>query len=547
MLTRLAAAATLIASAAAAQDLGHWEQRAPFPLAATEVSAAAIGDKIYVVCGITPDNLRSNRLFVYDTVTDAWAERARIPIALGADHCNLAASGGKLYLLGAIRIGRGFLTNRTYEYDPATDQWSEVGRMDIPRAASAVGVMGHLIYVAGGEAAQDSGTAFAVFNTQTGRWAGLPKLPETRTHLAGGVVNGKFYAIGGRIGRINTVRGDVFEYDPATNQWTRKAPMPTPRGGIAAAVVNGRILVFGGEGPSGRPEATYEEVEEYDPTTDTWRALAPMPTPRHGFYGAATGDGRVFLPGGGPRAGGSFSQAHEVFHVTPPDPPLFSADAVLSAASFQPKLAPGSIAAVFGRDLSQGSARATAFPLPTSLNAVEVSVGGAPAAMLFAGPGQVNFVVPFVAPAEVAVTVRNAGVSSPPAMLTLAPAAPALFSLDQSGSGPGAVLLAGTGRLAEGVQPGDVLEIFCAGLGAVDQPLPDGVPAPLDRLVHALLQPTVTIGGVRAEVLFAGLTPGLAGVYQINVRVPEGVGSGTVQVEADSNGAVSNRVTITVP
>ncbi len=550
MLTRLAVSVMLIAAAAPAQAqieaVGQWEQRAPFPLSATEVSAAAIGDQVYVVCGITPDNLRGNRLFVYDTVNDVWSERAPIPITLGADHCNFAAARGKLYLLGAIRIGRGFLTNRTYEYDPATDQWTEVGRMDVPRGASGVAVVGDKIYVAGGEAAQESGTAFAAFDLNTHRWERLPNLPETRTHLAAGAVNGKFYAIGGRTGGINSVRGDVFEYDPATNLWTRKTPMPTPRGGVAAATVNGRIIVFGGEGPSGRPERTYEQVEEYDPATDTWRSLAPMPTPRHGFYGASTGDGRVFLPAGGPGAGGTFSQVHEVFHLTPSQQPAFTRDAVLSAASFQPALAPGAWAALFGSALSQGSTRASALPLPARLNAVEVLVDGVAAPVLFAGPGQINFLLPLAAGSEATLEVRNAGVASPAVRLPLLSAAPALFSLDQSGAGPGAILLAGTGRIAEGVQVGDVLEIFCAGLGAVDNPPADGAASPTSPLARTRIFPTVRIGGVQAEVLFSGLTPGLAGVYQINVRVPAGVAAGEAVVEVLMGAGAGNRVTVSV-
>ena len=244
MLFRLASAALLTAAAALAQALGTWEPRAPFPLQATEVSAAALDGKVYVVCGITPDGLRSNRLFIYDAAADAWSEGARIPINLGADHCNFAAAAGKLYLLGAIRIGRGFLTNRTYEYDPAADRWTEIARMTVPRGASAVGVDSNLIYVAGGEAAQQSGTAFEAFDVATRRWALLPNLPETRTHLGGAAVNGKFYAIGGRIGGINSVRGDVFEYDPATQAWSRKSPMPTPRGGIAVGVIDQQDQTF---------------------------------------------------------------------------------------------------------------------------------------------------------------------------------------------------------------------------------------------------------------------------------------------------------------
>ena len=118
MLTPRLAATLLCVAQAWGQGVGLWENRAPLPIAATEVSSAAIGDKVYLTCGITPDGLRSRRLFIYDTVRDAWSEGAPLPIALGADHCNLASVNGKLYFAGGIRIGRGFLTNQTFEYDP---------------------------------------------------------------------------------------------------------------------------------------------------------------------------------------------------------------------------------------------------------------------------------------------------------------------------------------------------------------------------------------------------------------------------------------------
>jgi hypothetical protein len=70
----------------------------------------------------------------------------------------------------------------------------------------------------------------------------------------------------------------------------------------------GRIFVLGGEAPSG----TFEQVEAYDPATDTWRTFSPMPTARHGLGAAAVGD-RIFVISGGPRPGGSYSPTNEVF------------------------------------------------------------------------------------------------------------------------------------------------------------------------------------------------------------------------------------------
>jgi hypothetical protein len=93
------------AYAAFSQTIGVWERRASFPVASTEVAGAAIDRFVYVVCGLT---LRgsSNRLHRYDTRNDTWLERASAPIEGGADHCNVAAAGGKLYLLAPFVSAR---------------------------------------------------------------------------------------------------------------------------------------------------------------------------------------------------------------------------------------------------------------------------------------------------------------------------------------------------------------------------------------------------------------------------------------------------------
>ncbi len=97
-------------------------------------------------------------------------------------------------------------------------------------------------------------------------------------------------------------------YDPATDHWETLAPLPTARSGIAAAVLNGRVFVFGGEAPFG----TFDEVESYDPKTRGWRAHASMPSARHGL-GAAVVAGRIYVISGGRTPGGAASSANEIF------------------------------------------------------------------------------------------------------------------------------------------------------------------------------------------------------------------------------------------
>ncbi|MGH7555307.1 MAG: kelch repeat-containing protein, partial [Longimicrobiales bacterium] len=478
-------------------------------------------------------------LFIYDTVTDTWTSGAPLPIAPGADHCNVAAVGGKLYVLGAIRIGASFVSGDTFEYDPILNRWQTVGQMPTPRGASGVAAAGTTIYVAGGLAANGSVNAFEAFDTVTREWTRLPNMPTARDHLTAQAVGGKFYAIAGRVANVLSANE---EYDPSTNAWRERAPIPTARGGLASGVINSRIVVFGGEGPSGTPERTYRQNEEYDPAANTWRSLAPMPIPRHGLYGA-TVDNRIFVPSGGPREGGTYSNVHDAFFLPQSEPPALASGRALHAASFDTTLAPGAVVSLFGERLSQGEQRASRLPLPTQMNAVTVKANGTPLPLLYVGPGQVNLVLPPGLPlAPLRLTVTNAGVESAPVETPpLVDFAPGIFTISQTGTGQGAILIAGTGLIARATRDafsraprrGEVVEIYCTGIGRAIDPLP------------AL----VTIGGARAEVLFAGPAPGLAGVFQVNARVPDTSATGIavpVTLRIGENGRVSNTVTIAV-
>jgi N-acetylneuraminic acid mutarotase len=85
--------------------------------------------------------------------------------------------------------------------------------------------------------------------------------------------------------------------------------VPTGRSGVAAAVLGARVYLFGGE--MFEPRSTFDAAERYDPAADRWVVLPPMPTARHGL-GAAALDGRIHVISGGPQAGLTFSDVHEV-------------------------------------------------------------------------------------------------------------------------------------------------------------------------------------------------------------------------------------------
>ena len=91
--------------------------------------------------------------------------------------------------------------------------------------------------------------------------------------------------------------------------------MPQAQGGLAAAAYGGKLYAFGGEQfvPSAK---VFADAWVYDPRTDRWSALPPMPTPRHG-HGAAVVGNRIFLMGGGEKVGVAASRVQEVLEVPP--------------------------------------------------------------------------------------------------------------------------------------------------------------------------------------------------------------------------------------
>ena len=95
-------------------------------------------------------------------------------------------------------------------------------------------------------------------------------------------------------------------FDPRTNRWTTLPPLPLGRSAVAGAALDGHFLVIGGESPG--ESAVNTEVDSYDPRRKVWTRAPDLPAGRQGI-GVAVVDGRVWVPGGGPTGGGSQQSA----------------------------------------------------------------------------------------------------------------------------------------------------------------------------------------------------------------------------------------------
>jgi uncharacterized protein (TIGR03437 family) len=194
-----------------------------------------------------------------------------------------------------------------------------------------------------------------------------------------------------------------------------------------------------------------------------------------------------------------------------------------------------------------------------------VALGDRALPLQFTRDNQINAVIPYDIPVNVThqLIIRRGARTTVPLPLTVAVAQPAVFTTTQTGQGQGAILVVRGAQqldLADSAHParaGDTITIYCAGLGEVTPPVPAGVMAPIDRSSSTVNPVTVTIGGIEATVDFAGLafnvgpqevvTTGLAGLYQINAVVPNGIVPGNdVPVRITVAGQTSPPVTMSV-
>jgi uncharacterized protein (TIGR03437 family) len=212
--------------------------------------------------------------------------------------------------------------------------------------------------------------------------------------------------------------------------------------------------------------------------------------------------------------------------------PSYSAATILNSAAGVPGLlAPNTIASVYGKNLAYTTAAVAASDisdglLPTVLprTGVRVMVGNVPAHLFYVSPTQINFLVPSTlrpGPADLYVELDSH--SGPTVRLTLDNSGPGLFlepdltpcavRLDSSLITPG-----------DPIRPGQLAVLFATGLGMTSPPADYGRAAKGAAWITALDDADILLDGARVErenIKYIGLAPYFAGLYQINLKIPE--------------------------
>ena len=295
--------------------------------------------------------------------------------------------------------------------------------------------------------------------------------------------------------------------DAATN------PSLSADGSTVAFVQSGQIYTLHTGGASQRVAATGLKfsVAQSPAISDDGRRIAFLTGPLAGQLGAVY---QVDADG---------SNLHPIYA-----PRAIAPGGVTSVASGGVAPSSGSLISIYGINLSiiDTLSNAEAFPLPKTLAGVSATANGSPLPLVTVSPWQINAQLPQSTPA-VATSFQLAftdGTKTPTAVATVARSGPAVFTYPvPEGYLQAAAFHAGTGIPADANHPtssGETLETYGVGLGTTDPAVEGGVASPSNPVAEAVVKPQVFIGGQQATVVFAGLIPELAGVYQVNAIVP---------------------------
>src|ERR1700693_553430 len=248
---------------APSQAQGKWTKLAPFPDPAEELLGVAANGKLYVFCGLAPGWKPIGMVHEYDPATDKWAKKNTMPLL--SHHVAFTELRGRIYAFGGFVLPASGPAawapiDNAWEYDPAADSWKALAPMPTKRGSPVAAAVGDRIYVIGGATTPPGSKETAVH--------------PTRPHVSVGTVE---------------------EYDPATNTWRQRSSMPTPRNHATTGVVNGKIYVIGGRVGAAFISAgssNVDVVEEYDPAVDAWgSARAKMPSARSALASGVYGGG----------------------------------------------------------------------------------------------------------------------------------------------------------------------------------------------------------------------------------------------------------------
>jgi N-acetylneuraminic acid mutarotase len=300
------------------RELQWREESASVPFGRIEAGTVQFGNELFVFGGFGDKyDYVWGRVDALNVDSQKWRRATSLPGA--QTHFGVATDGRFIYIAGG-QYGAGESrdgTNEVWRYDPVKNRWNR--SIDLPdtRFAGTLAYWNNELHFFGGAGADrvtSTNTHWVLKYNEVDRgWQKASPMPRVGDHMGATVMNNRIYLIGGEHGHgVSYVQHDnVFEYNPTTDSWREMAPMPSPSSHFEANVLqyDGRIWVVGGMTQAWR---VTNEVRSFDPVRNTWRIHESLPDGRKGGYGWIS-NGRMFYAAGEVEGG---SESRTIFSTT---------------------------------------------------------------------------------------------------------------------------------------------------------------------------------------------------------------------------------------
>lgn len=308
-----------------------WTVLRSAPVRRYEAPNIVLDSKLYVFGGFSGAEIQAlTRTDVYDPATDAWSSGPSLPEPI--THLVPELVDGRIWLVGGFYGDHpGPATEIVYSYDLASAEWERGPSLPVPTSSAVLVAAEGELHAIGGYLDRDRTTTehWALPSGSGSRWERRAPMRHARGHHAGAVVGGRIYVLGGQFQHdTNPLDLDVCEiYDPQEDRWSDAAPLPQPRSHAETSTIvrNGRIVLLGGLNRGNRLRIRgLPDVSSYDPATDRWTELAPLPVGLIGPGARVIGD-KLYVTGGSdllrPGAAQTGTLCCSAAALDPPDQP----------------------------------------------------------------------------------------------------------------------------------------------------------------------------------------------------------------------------------
>ena len=302
-ITAVPATATATAPTATATSLpptpnpdGVWTSEPPLLAGRAAHAVVSTEAAIYVLGGTNESGRPILEVERFDGTT--WTVETTLP-GDGLNAPTAVVLDERIYVIGGFNTTTNVPDAQVQVYDLATQTWSTVAPLPVPRGGHASVVLEGRIHVFGGGNSVSTLDDHSVYDPATDTWTTLAPLPRAEGSPAAVVFAGQIYAIGGRSGFSDF--GEVYIYDAAADSWHEGVAVE-PHGTAGAVVYCGTIYLIGGESQAERE--TLATVFRLNQEQTAWELASPLPTARS-FARAVLFQKAIYVVGGSTTFGSS--------------------------------------------------------------------------------------------------------------------------------------------------------------------------------------------------------------------------------------------------